>query len=623
VRHLQGLPDRFILERMIRILLFCLLTLPLVAADDTPCNAALRRVAGVRGAEVKVCIVTDRLVPNRTVIFAVLNFDESSENFGNLVVVLDAKAAAAGRREKIIEDQGAGIDLEPFLFRGRKTLAAIADFDRSGRIGWAIVYRADTASVLTIQRWDPAAAGFLKVGPWARNDDGWYPQDAFYMEGGSHGAVEIGDGKIRLPLAHPVTYLLEGGRYVPASEAVKLPETAAVCGKRATCRVVTFLSAGKSAAGQALTVVQLSLGLKDKPGDAPDEGCRDGSGGHDGGSEYWLLAASAQPRLLLALCNDGYGAAGVGEDEVQVAENRLIYTQSGGSNDRWSGTRTVQLAPSRLLAIDSCGYRATTPGSGVASRADIAHMMVRSVAQDDRDPAMRGADPGCPAFQAGWNAQPGPGLVAGVAVPLASEESRSKYPPGAPLGDCALRLGTAGAPGFAIYGTPIPERRAELRVAALDRQSVVIQLYDPRPGAPGANWVQSDHLEIWTGKDASGMHNHPEAAQTAQIGIALDGKVYAGLGSPALPVVTRTAARDEAGRPVQLYEVRWKAADALAAGVAVVYSQAEEGRQSYVVSTSGIARNRPLYLPALGEIPVSCGLVDGRWSVAGNTGELQ
>ena len=95
------------------------------------------------------------------------------------------------------------------------------------------------------------------------------------------------------------------------------------------------------------------------------------------------------------------------------------------------------------------------------------------------------------------------------------------------------------------------------------------------------------------------------------------------MGNPALPVVTRTAARDEAGRAVQLYEVRWKAADALIAGVAVVYSQAEGGRQSYVVSTSGVVRNRPLYLPPPGEIPVSCGLVEGRWSVAGNTGELQ
>jgi hypothetical protein len=28
-------------------------------------------------------------------------------------------------------------------------------------------------------------------------------------------------------------------------------------------------------------------------------------------------------------------------------------------------------------------------------------------------------------------------------------------------------------------------------------------------------------------------------------------------------------------------------------------------------------------MPPLGEIPVSCRLVNGRWSVAGNTGELQ
>ena len=607
---------------MFRISLLCLLALPSLAAGDTPCNAALKRVAAARGAEVKVCIVTDRLVPAREVIFAVLNFDEASNNFGNLVLVLDATAAAAGRREILSQFKGAGIDLEPFLFRGQKTLAAIADFDRSGRIGWAIAQLSDTGASLTIQSWDPAAAAFRPVGPWGKNEDGWYPQDVFHIEGEAHGAFEIGDGEIRVPLAQPVTYKLEGGHYVPAGEVTMHAESAPVCGQRPTCRVAASKPAGKSAEGQALTVVQVSLGLKDKPGDAPEEGCLDGEGGHDGGVEYWLFAPSAQPRLLLALCNDGYGAAGVGADNVKIGENRLIYTQSGGSNDRWSSTRTVQLAPSRALAIDSCLYRASTPGSGVATSTDIAKMMVRSVAQDDRDPAMQRTDPGCPVFKAGWEAQPGPGLVASVAVPLPTEEGRSRYPTGIPLGDCALRFGTAAAPGFGVYGTPNPERRAELRVSAPDRQTVVIQLYDPRPGSPGANWVASDHFEIWTGKDASGMHNHPEPARTAQIGIGLDGKVYAGLGMPALPAVTRTAARDEAGRSVQLFEVRWKAEDALAAGVTVVYSQAEGGRQSYVMATSGIVRNRPLYLPALGEIPVSCGLADGRWSVAGNSGKL-
>jgi hypothetical protein len=104
---------------MVRILVFCLIALPAVAADDAACNAVLTRRATERGAAVKVCIVTDRLLPNRGAIFAVLNFDESSEDFGNLVVVLDGKAAAAGRREKIFEYKGAGIDLEPFLFRGK------------------------------------------------------------------------------------------------------------------------------------------------------------------------------------------------------------------------------------------------------------------------------------------------------------------------------------------------------------------------------------------------------------------------------------------------------------------------------------------------------------------------
>ena len=208
---------------MLRILLFCLVALPAGAAGDTACSAAVKRLAAMPKAQVKVCIATDRLVPGHDAIFAVLHFDESSEDFGNLVVVLDARAAAAGRREKIFEYKGAGIDLEPFLFRGRKTLAAIADFDRSGRIGWAIVQLSDTGTSLTIQSWDPATGGFRPVGPWGRNEDGWYPEKVFYMEGDAHGSVELGDGQIRMPLAHPVTYRLEGGRYVLASETVKRP----------------------------------------------------------------------------------------------------------------------------------------------------------------------------------------------------------------------------------------------------------------------------------------------------------------------------------------------------------------------------------------------------------------
>lgn len=610
------------LEQMVRFFLLCLLALPTCWGDDAPCDARLTKLVGERGATIKVCIQTERLIPNRPVIFAVLNFDEQSEHFGNRVLVLDVQAATAGRRQIVFEDR-AGIDLLPFLFCGRKTLAAISDFDRSGRIAWAIVRLSDTGSALDIRCWDPSAGAFRPVGPWARNEDEWYQQKTFSVEEELHGMVEVNDGEIRLPTANPVTYKLDGSRFVKAAPVAQRPAAAAVCGKRETCRMVASKPAGTAPTASALTVVEVRLGLKDKTDDAPDEGCRDGNGGYNGGTEYWLLAPPAPPDRLLALCNDGYGAAGVGEDRVEIGNNRLTYTQVGGSNDRWETSRVMQLSPRRALSIDSCSYRATTPGSGVAMHAEITAMKVQSVAQDDRHPAMANDGPGCPSVKGFWNPQPGPGLMAGLALPIAAENGSSEYPSGIPLGSCAVRLGTPDTPGFNVYGTPLLQRGAELRIIALDRHTLVLQLHDPQPAAAGVNWVQSDHLEIWTGKDISGMHNRPDPADIAQVGIGLDGKVYAGLGKPALPAVKHTEARDEAGRPVHVLEVRWKDENALAAGVVVAYSQAEGGRQSYVFSTAGIVRNRPLYLPALAELPVSCGVADGRWSVTGNSGKLE
>jgi hypothetical protein len=606
---------------MIRFFLLFLIALPFWA-DDVACDAKLARVAGERGAELKVCTVTDRLVPNRSVILAVLNFDEQSPQFGNKAVVLDAGSASAGRRQVLYEDRVGGIDLQPFLFRGKKTLFAISDFDRTGRIGWAIAILHDTGSSLRVQYWDPATGGFQPLTPWATGEGGLFQEKSFYVEGELRGMIEVQDAAIRIPSSPPVVYNLERGRFLKAMQAASQP-VPSICGSRKTCRVATSTPAGKSATGSPLTVVKLTLGLKDKPEDAPDEGCRDVSGGFNGGVEYWLLAPPAQPVRLLALCNDGYGAAGVGDDRVEVQSNRLIYTQEGGSNDRWKSTRTVQLSPRRGLSIDSCAYRATSPGSGVADHADLSSLKVLSVAQDDRDPAFADKDAGCPAVRAASNAQPGPGLFAGIAVPAVSQTAGAQYRSGTPLGNCAIRVGTPDTPGFGVYGTPLVQRRAELRMIALDRQTLALQLYDPQPAPSGTSWVQSDHFEIWTGKDRSHEHNRPEAAATAQIGVDLDGKVYAGVGKPAVPEVKHSKTSDESGRPVHLFELRWPDEDALAAGVAVVYSQADRGRQSYVFATTGIVRNRPLYLPAFSELPLSCGVVNGRWNVTTNSGELQ
>ena len=122
----------------------------------------------------------------------------------------------------------------------------------------------------------------------------------------------------------------------------------AICGTRSTCTVAKVTPAGMSAAGAALAVAEIHLGLADAPD--PQNGCHTGGDADDGGQEYGLTEGRAAPRLLLKLCNDGYGAAGVGEDEVTIDDNRLSHFQAGGSNDRWEVTDTVRLSPPGVAA---------------------------------------------------------------------------------------------------------------------------------------------------------------------------------------------------------------------------------------------------------------------------------
>jgi hypothetical protein len=402
------------------------------------------------------------------------------------------------------------------------------------------------------------------------------------------------------------------------------PWRAAICQARTTCNVAAVTPAGKAADGTALSIVEIALGLADKPEDAEDEGCHGDDGeSRDGGVEYWLIAGTAAPKRVLKLCNDGYGAAGIGEDSVKIGENTMAHTQSGGSNDRWQGTRRIRLSPPALLGIESCGYRATDPGSGVTSRTDVATMTTRLVALDDRDPHAKADDVECPAIPATWSATPGPALLAGYAIPLPQPPALKDFPPGTALGDCAMHLGGTAPPGFTVFGTPDPARLPELWLTALDRQHLVIQLYEPKPAPPGSSWVSSDHLEIWTSTDTEPAHNRPDAAKANQIGIGLDGQLYVGAGKPILPRLQRHEIKDAGGRTLLLFELAWPQESDLLGGVTIAYSQADAGKQARIYATAGIARNRPSTLPALTEIPVQCGLRDGRWQITANPGSLE
>jgi len=141
----------------------------------------------------------------------------------------------------------------------------------------------------------------------------------------------------------------------------------------------------------------------------------------------------------------------------------------------------------------------------------------------------------------------------------------------------------------------------ELRMIGIDRQTLVLQLYDPQPAPAGASWVQAITSKSGPAKTAPVSTIAPKRPPPPRLA-----SIWTARSTPdwqaCAPVVKHSKTIDESGRPVHLFELRWPDDDALTAGVAVVYSQADHGRQSYVFATTGIVRNRPLYLPAFSEL---------------------
>lgn len=397
-----------------------------------------------------------------------------------------------------------------------------------------------------------------------------------------------------------------------------------ICGSRETCTIAKVTPAGKSESGTALSVAEVHLGVADRA--QPDDPCHDADGNEDGGQEYWLIEGSAAPRLLLKLCNDGYGAAGVGVDEITIADNRFTHFQAGGSNDRWEQSETIQLSPQKSLGIETCSYRGTDPDSLAFSAADVPAMDVRSLAIVSAAAAGTADVGGCDVLKKDIAQPPKSGFLAGLDAPMpslgADPTKPVDFPDGTVLGGCAGRLDMSAAGPALVYGKADPGRSAELRFLAIGPQSLVIQLRDSRADkAKPASWVGADHLEIWTLPEPGDSYI-PDPAKVTQLGLGLDGRTYAGIGKPAMPKVQHWTGEDEQGRAVTVLRLDWSEEFALASGVTIAYSQGEGGKQARLWATGPIRKNRPGYLPILFPLPVACGAVEGRWTVVKNPGQL-
>lgn len=377
-------------------------------------------------------------------------------------------------------------------------------------------------------------------------------------------------------------------------------ETAAICGARTSCTIVKSHDAGNSATRMPLRVIEVRLGLADKP-EEPPEGCRN-DGKLDGGVEYWLIEGAAAPHRVLKLCNDGYGASGVGKDRVEVGANRLTHEQIGGSAWRWVDTIAYSLSPWRARAEQVCSYHNVNEQTGVTLDLDFVARTARSLAKDSTKKDLSLGCPDWPKPKQAFTPQPAADAYGAYNVVLPGAEDVLKVPAGIAIGNCVPAMTTAGANGFVVYGKPSAAGQiAEMKAIAASYKELVIQVFDPLAvGQPdrGTSWIHLPHVEIWTGLNDEQVRTRLGLDRMRQIGVDLAGHVYDGAGKkgPA-PKVERWTAKDEARRPVVVLRLTWAEDHALRNGLALVYSQAEAGRQARLVATTGIAAGRPLYVP--------------------------
>jgi len=334
---------------------------------------------------------------------------------------------------------------------------------------------------------------------------------------------------------------------------------AQLCAERSPCSVSATTDAGRDEAGRHLQVVELNLSSATEPD------WDHAVGGECDGRELHLVRryqdAVEDTRLLLELCNDGYGAHGMGEDTISIGDNRFTHSQYGGSTWRWSSTSTWRLSPFEV--VETWSSSSWTMGANRASESwswetlSGTGSMVNPTCED-QDRAMP---------ETRW-----------LTLPIRPTE----IPGGAP-GGCAVEVNSANTAGFVVFGKPGDATDGRMRVELDAAGDLLVEVGDDVWVDGSTSWVLNDHVEIWTAPEASGSMDCGFPVEAVQWGIGLDGKVHPAHGSAALTPPDVQVSRTADSRSVRV------ALGAIPAAITVVYSDTDDGlTQERMIATSSL-----------------------------------
>lgn len=313
--------------------------------------------------------------------------------------------------------------------------------------------------------------------------------------------------------------------------------------------------------------------------------------------QYWFVqptridtnAKNSAPVLLLELCNDGYGASGIGEDTIDISPNRFTHSQMGGSASRWSQKRTIELPGFRLLEESTSGWH-----NLLRERDNTAINWVNLTARND------GFTPGCedneiqdrdqedldnyayepillfpklpPAFQnGGWKT-----THLGTCSTLVSSS---------PNPDPTASFGTGFITHTHASANPGTDADASFKVVMASPNEIYLEITDNTWIETAPSILHTDHLEIWARSEVV----CPKATTKSlfQWGITLDANVQTLYGKPAKsPTAERVVIQNpDATRTYRFKITLPEAYDALT----IVYSDSDSGnRQDRLIATSNL-----------------------------------
>ena len=292
------------------------------------------------------------------------------------------------------------------------------------------------------------------------------------------------------------------------------PLQAQLCRGRTSCKIIKSYPAGKTQNGNQLRVIELDLGPKSADGTIRCRPYR---------REFWRVVGPANrvgARRMLSLCNDGYGASGVGEDQITVTSNKMIHHQNGGSAWRWDVKRTVSLDPLRVLKVETCSFHNISVGFEMTFW-DWRTFRGRQIMKFK--PGTGNDDMGCSPDQATHRFPVIPWFRKGIALAPAAAPA---------IGSCGLEIRGDGSRGFVVQGVKAPGGKgSRLRVLALGDRTLLITL-DTAALSIGKGWRGSDHVQVWQGGhlsiDVDLLRDTPVRMFAVRVG---DGKVFLGHGT--------------------------------------------------------------------------------------------